>query len=303
MKSMTTTLSHRRNSSDGQLRPGHRAGPLLPEREFMLFSTFITEYCGIKVPPSKKTMIEARLAKRLRALKLTSFSEYADYLFSPTGMERETPLMINVVTTNKTDFFREPAHFEYLAKCALPRLAELQLRRQRTTIHAWSAGCSSGEEAYTLAMVLNEFTEKHCKADFSILATDVCTTVLQKGKTGIYEKEKIASINPNLKHKYFMKGKNNASELCRIVPELRAKVQFRHLNFMAEEFCISKPMEIIFCRNVLIYFERATQEYLINRFCDHLVPGGYIFLGHAETLNGMAVPLKQVSSAIYRINR
>lgn len=275
---------------------------VLSEREFMIFSDFISQYSGIKLPPAKITMLGSRLAKRLRALRIDSFAEYADYLFSPTGLEREMPLMIDTVTTNKTEFFREPIHFEYLSAYALPALISRPPDCRQTTIRAWSAGCSSGEEAYTLAMILNEYIEKKPTTDFSILATDICTSVLQKGKTGIYEKERVDSVNSYMKHKYFMKGKNNAAAYFRVVPELRAKVRFRHLNFMDIDFKIGIPMDIIFCRNVLIYFERKTQEVLINRLSEHLVPGGYLFLGHSESLNGMATVLNQVSAAVYKKN-
>ncbi|HOP40890.1 MAG TPA: CheR family methyltransferase, partial [Geobacteraceae bacterium] len=167
MSPISKVLLHRQFSGKSASHDvGYHAKPVLLEHEFTLLSSFITQYSGIKVPPAKKTMLESRLAKRLRALRIGSFIEYADYLFSPTAHDREIPLMINAITTNKTEFFREPSHFEYLSASALPELVKRTSRHHQPTIHAWSAGCSSGEEAYTMAMVLSEFTDKYPETVF-----------------------------------------------------------------------------------------------------------------------------------------
>ncbi|HDH11213.1 MAG TPA: chemotaxis protein CheR [Nitrospirae bacterium] len=274
----------------------------LSEKDFKRLSKFIHSECGIKMPDSKKTMLESRLQKRLRRLRLTSFTEYCDYLFSPQGIENELVHMIDVVTTNKTDFFREPGHFDYLAQKALPELIALHGAGIRKNLMVWSAGCSTGEEPYTLAIVLSEFTER-CpgfKFRYLILATDISTEVLEKAKHGIYEHERVDPLPPGMKKKYLLKGKNKSSGLVRIVPELRSKVRFRRLNFLEGDFGMREHMDIIFCRNVIIYFDRPTQEKLLIRFCRHLGPGGYIFMGHSETLHGMNLPLAQVAPTIYR---
>lgn len=274
----------------------------LSERDFKRLSKFIHSECGIKMPDSKKTMLESRLQKRLRRLKLASFTEYCDYLFSPQGIENELVHMIDVVTTNKTDFFREPGHFDYLAQKALPELIAVHGAGIRKELMVWSAGCSTGEEPYTLAIVLSEFAER-CpgfKFRYLILATDISTEVLEKAKHGIYEHDKVNPLPPGMKKKYLLRGKNKSSGLVRIAPDLRSNVRFRRLNFLEGDFGMREHMDIIFCRNVIIYFDRPTQEKLLSRFCSHLGPGGYIFMGHSETLHGMNLPLLQVAPTIYR---
>jgi chemotaxis protein methyltransferase CheR len=275
---------------------GTKSSGMTP-REFSLFSQFIENTCGIRMPDSKKLMLESRLQKRLRHLDIKSFREYYDYLVSKQGMRDELVSMIDVVTTNKTDFFREAAHFRYLFENVLPKLPETE---QLNGVRIWSAGCSSGEEPYTLAMILSEYARKRQGFRYSILATDICTDVLKDAHRGIYDEEKIAPIPHELKKRYLLRSKDRNRGVVRICPELRSAVTFRRLNFMDATFDIDRPFRIIFCRNVIIYFDRQTQEVLLNKFCRHLLPGGYLFLGHSETLNGLDVPLVQASSTIYR---
>jgi chemotaxis protein methyltransferase CheR len=267
----------------------------LSGREFLRLKDFIYNHCGIKITDTKRTMLEARLRKRLKSLGLESFSLYCDYLFSPQGMEAELTPMIDQVTTNKTDFFREPDHFEYLGRKALPDLAAF-----KSTISVWSAGCSTGEEPYTLAMVLNEFADGHRGCDFLILATDISARVLEKGQLAIYEEDAIAPVPPNLKMKYLLRSKDERARRYRVIPELRAHVRFRRLNLMDGDFGFREQMDIIFCRNVIIYFDRPTQKRLLHRFCRYLSPHGYLFMGHSETLFGMDLPLTQVAPTVYR---
>ncbi len=274
----------------------------LSDKDFYRLSKFINRECGIKLPESKKTMLESRLQKRVRRLGLMSFSEYCGYLFSPRGIENELIHMIDVVTTNKTDFFREPGHFDYLVQKALPELIALHGAGIRKNLLVWSAGCSTGEEPYTLAIVLSEFAER-CpgfKFKYLILATDISTRALEKAKHGIYERDRVEPVPLALKKKYVLRGKNKSRGLVCISPELRAVVKFRRLNFIEGDFGMREPMDVIFCRNVIIYFDRQTQEKLLNRFCRHLSPGGYIFIGHSETLHGMDLPLVQIAPTVYR---
>jgi chemotaxis protein methyltransferase CheR len=170
-----------------------------------------------------------------------------------------------------------------------------ELSRTRNTIAAWSAGCSSGEEPYTLAMVLKEFG-----CNFVIVATDISTKVLDKARLAVYDEERIDPISPELKKKYLLASKNRIKRLYRITPELRAHVRFRKLNFMDDDFGFREPLDIIFCRNVIIYFDKPTQERLLNKFSHCLAPDGYLFMGHSETLFGMDVPLTQAAPTIYR---
>jgi chemotaxis protein methyltransferase CheR len=272
----------------------------MTDQEFRRFSSLIYQVCGIRMPPSKKTMLESRLQKRLRVLNMSSFRQYADLLFSEEGLEKELAEMVNVVTTNKTEFFREPAHYNFLVQSALPGILEAGGGGAGKVINIWSAGCSTGEEPYTLAMILAEHTAHAPGMNFSILATDISTTVLDKARLGIYFEEHIAAVPPQYRRKYFLKSKDKSKALVRVVPELRSLVTFSYLNFMDAEFCVSKRHDIIFCRNVIIYFDKQTQKHVLGNIYNHLVPGGYLFLGHSETLSGMDIPLVQVASTIYR---
>ena len=267
----------------------------MSNKDFLRLKDFIYNECGINMVQSKKTMLEARLQKRLRTLNFTSFSNYCDYLFSQEGIKEELTDMIDQVTTNKTDFFREPAHFEYLSRNVLPNFA-----RTKRNIFLWSAGCSSGEEPYTLAMVLNDFANANRGFNFLILATDISTRVLDKARFAVYDQERINPVPPEMRKKYLLRSKDKTKNLYRVAPALREQIRFRRLNFMDNDFGFREPMDVIFCRNVIIYFEKPTQERLLNKFCQYLSPDGYLFMGHSETLFGMNVPLTQVAPTIYR---
>ncbi len=269
----------------------------LSSREFARLSGFIYEQCGIKMPEVKKTMLEGRLQKRLRILGMKSFEEYDNYLFSPEGHRHELVQMIDMVTTNKTDFFREPEHFDYLTEQVLPEWCQKYGGRR---LMIWSAGCSTGQEPYTLAMVLSDFAANNPGFNFQILATDISTRVLEKAKNAIYDEALISPVPQFMKKKYLLRSKDRSSGLVRIVPELREKVRFRRLNFLEGDFELREPLDIIFCRNVIIYFDRQTQERLLQRFHGHMRPGGHIFMGHSETLSGLDVPLVSVYPTVYR---
>jgi len=271
--------------------------PNLSSRDFGRLSRFIYDTCGIKMPDVKKTMLEARLAKRLRNLGIRSFSDYCDYLFSTAGQENELVQMLDMVTTNKTDFFREPDHFDYLTQKVLPEWVQ---RHPGHKLSVWSAGCSSGEEPYTLAMVLSEFALNSPGFDFQILATDISTRVLEKAKNAIYAEPLVDPVPLSLKKKYLLKSKDRSNPVVRIVPELREKVRFRRLNFMDHDFGMREQLDVIFCRNVIIYFDRPTQEKLLQRFHRQMKPGALIFMGHSETLSGLDVPLTSVFPTVYR---
>ncbi len=270
----------------------------MTDQEFARFGDFIEGQCGIKMPLAKKTMLQGRLQKRLRVVGFDSYTAYADYVFSAKGKEEELYHMIDAVTTNKTDFFRESKHFDYLWDVVLPSLKNEAKTSGWKKLKCWSAGCSTGEEPYTLAMVLSNFSENNSAFNFSILATDISTKVLELAKTAIYQEEKIEPIPMNCRKKYLLRSPSKP--VMRIVPELRSCMQFMRLNFMDTEYMLPDIMDIVFCRNVIIYFDRQTQENILNRICRHLVSGGYLFMGHSETLNSMNLPLRQISSSIYR---
>ncbi len=272
----------------------------MSDKDFARLSEFIRNSCGIRLPPAKKTMLEGRLRKRLRALCIESFERYCEFLFSSAGSQSEFIHMIDVVTTNKTDFFREPDHFDYLSERVLPELVLSHGVGVRKKLNVWSAACSTGEEPYTLAMVLSEFAEGCPGFYFSILATDISTAVLDKARLGIYDHDRVVPIPMVLRKKYLLKSKEKVKALVRIEPALRNSVRFERLNFLDEEYGIDEPMAIVFCRNVLIYFDRSTQEKLLNRLSQQMISGGYLFVGHSESLHGMDLPLVQTATSIYR---
>ncbi len=273
----------------------------LSSRDFALLSSYIHSECGIRIVPGKKTMVEGRLRKRLRALGFHSFESYLAYLFSPEGQSNEEWVhLIDEVTTNKTDFFRESKHFSILTETVLPELIRSNGAGTRTRLDVWSAGCSTGEEPYTLAMVLSEFAQVWRDLKFAILATDISTKVLEKARQGVYEHEKIEVIPMALRKRYLLRSKDKASNLVRISPDLRAKVSFHRLNLLENPLDLGTQMDIIFCRNVLIYFDRPTQEAVLGQFCRNLVRGGVLFTGHSETLHNMNLPLDQVANTVYR---
>ncbi len=269
-------------------------------RTFSRFSHFIKDELGINITDAKQTMLQARLQKRMRALGLSSFDDYYDYVFSDRGRETELLHMIDVITTNKTDFFREPKHFEFLTGTLLPEMIRTHGTGVRRRLAVWSAGCSTGEEPYTLAMVLSDFASRWPGFGFSILATDISGDVLKKAVTGIYDHEKIVPVPMPMRKKYLLRSKDRKRDMVRVVPEIRSRVTFQRLNLMERDFRLRESFDIIFFRNVIIYFDRPTQERVLNSICRHLKPEGAIFLGHSETLNGLNVPLRSVVSTVYR---
>ncbi len=268
----------------------------LSSRNFEALSRYIYDYSGIKMPITKLTMLEGRLRRRLRATGISDFNAYCDYLFKHGGIDREAIHLIDAVTTNKTDFFREPKHFEYLSQNILP---QWQKRYPGQTFAVWNAGCSSGEEPYTTAMTLMDYHERVSPLKFSIVATDISTDILSKAARAVYEDEKIGTIPVEFRRKYLLRSKDKNKRMVRIVPELRDKVSFRRLNFM-DDFQFREKMDLIFCRNVMIYFDKKTQTELVQKFCNHLEPGGHLFIGHSESLAGADLPLKQLAPATYQ---
>ena len=271
----------------------------LTTEQFNILSRFVEGELGIRMPPAKRIMLESRLQKRLRALSLDSFQDYIDLVFDESQKEAELIHMIDSVTTNKTDFFRESDHFTYLSERLLPeRFAAGWGRTQ--PFRVWSTASSTGEEPYTLAMVLEEFRAEHQGFEYGILGTDISTRALDHGRKAVYTEERIDPIPQALRRKYLLRSKDRSSRLVRVRPELRRRVQFHRLNLMHDSWNIEDRFEVIFCRNVIIYFERPTQYRLLTHLYNYLVPGGYLFLGHSETLAGMELPLSSVAPTIYR---
>ncbi len=269
----------------------------LSDKEFARFGEFIYQQVGIKLPPIKKTMVEARLQKRIRLLGMSDHKQYLEFLFSQEGLTKELTNLIDAVTTNTTDFFREPQHFAFLVQQLLPAWFANQGRSR--ILRLWSAGCSTGMEPYTLAMVMSEYAEQNQGFHFNILATDISTQALQTAIMGIYDLDRVQPVPELMKRKYLLRSKERSRRQVRIVPELRRRVDFGRLNFM-EDFTFENPMDIIFCRNVVIYFDRPTQLQLFNKFCQVLDKGGHLFIGHSESIAGMDLPLRQVIPTVYQ---
>ena len=270
----------------------------LSRESFQRFARYITQELGIKMPDSKLTMVQSRLLRRVRELELDSVEQYGEYFFTAAHSE-ERDHFIDAITTNKTDFFREPEHFDYLVQTALPALAG-PVASPLYGVNVWSAGCSSGEQPYTLAMVLSEYANQSRGFDFSILATDISTRMLGRARDGIYDEALIAPVPLDYRKKYLLHSHDREQAQVRIVPRLRQKTSFYRLNFMAEDYGIRDLFEVIFFRNVMIYFDKRTQECVINRMCRNLRPGGYLFVGHSESLAGLDIPVAPVHTSIYR---
>lgn len=272
----------------------------LSQSDFKTLSAFIKKELGIKMPDVKRGLVESRLRKRLTQLKLESYTEYCDFLFSREGMEQELPNFINEITTNKTDFFREPHHFKFLFEKALPELIGRNGIGVNRKLSAWSCACSRGDEPYTLSMVLSEFALNHQGFDFSILATDISTRVLETAVKGIYDAEIINPVPMEFRKRYLLKSKEKNKNLIRIRPELRKKITFRQLNLMDHDYGISQKIDILFCRNVIIYFDKPTTDTLMVKLCKQLIPGGYLFMGHSELIDCNHLPLKNIAPTIYK---
>lgn len=268
----------------------------MSQRNFNRLARFIHEYSGIKMPPTKKTMLEGRLRRRLRATGAASFDDYCHFLFEGGALEEETVHLIDAVTTNKTDFFREARHFDYLSEVILPA----SVRQGTQAVRAWSAACSTGAEPYTLAMVLDHFAAQSRPFDYFILATDLSTDVLTTAQAGVFHEEMTAPVPPHLRRRYVMPAVDPGQPQVRIHPDLRSKVGFARLNLMDPSYPVGEPYDLIFCRNVMIYFDKPTQAGVLQRLCERLKPGGHLFIGHSETIAGVDLPLAQVANTIFR---
>ncbi len=274
---------------------------VMGDAEFWRFRDLIYHQCGIHLTSIKKTMLTSRLRKRIRALGIASFEEYYAYVTHSRESSRELLHMLDAVTTNKTDFFRESAHFDYLLNAVFPEFLEEGRWKKGKKINLWSAACSTGEEPYSIAMVAAHFASCRSGGDFSLLASDLSTRVLETARRGIYREETVRPVPQHLRRAYLMRGIGSRAGYCRVVPELRRQVSFRRINLNSREVReVRVPMDIIFCRNVVIYFDRETQKKLFEELYHCLLPGGYLFIGHSETLHGISDRFESVAGATYR---
>jgi chemotaxis protein methyltransferase CheR len=272
------------------------AGPL-GRREFIRLAEFVHTRSGIRMPPSKKSFLEGRIRRHLRALGFATMNEYCKWLFEEGGLVQDEAALLEAVTTNKTEFFREPHHFEFLSNVVLPNF-QGSSGGHHLPLSIWSAGCSNGAEPYSLAMICEDFARTNPGFRFEIFASDISTEVLRMAMRAIYPHSAIGPISLELRKRYLLH--DPGCDEVRIIPDLRRKVTFEHHNLMDEPYPASQAMDIVFCRNLLIYFDRATQRTVLSRLCRCLRPGGYLFLGHSEgNIADLKLPLRPVGPTIF----
>jgi chemotaxis protein methyltransferase CheR len=265
------------------------------EGQFDAISRLMYSISGVNLTDGKRELVKARLSKRMRAMGWSSIRRYIEHVQSEEGRD-ELARMVDALTTNKTSFFRESAHFDFIRDTILP-----DFRDPRRPLRAWSAGCSSGEEPYTLAMVLADAFSDLPVRDCRIMATDISSKVLAMARAAVYDEERMEGIPDSCRRRYFNRFKNRETGALRyqVVPELRTLVTIGRLNLM-ERWPMSGPFDFILCRNVMIYFDRETRGRLLQRFTDLLSPGGHLLVGHSESLNSMRHDLTYVQPAVYR---
>lgn len=272
----------------------------LADKHFSAIAKVIETRVGIKLPQTKRTMVEGRLRKRVRALRLAGLQAYGVHLFDRGGLDDELIHLIDCVTTNKTDFFREPSHFEFLRDVAVPQLTQRHGGRP-PQLKIWSAASSTGAEAYTAAMVLQDLVAAGKVARFSILGTDISTEVLKEARSAIYPRAFVAPVPSLMQQRYLMQSRDPNEGTVRVTPELRRNVHFERLNLMDEAYPFDRDVDVILCRNVLIYFDKPTQQAVLSRLASHLRPGGYLMLGHSESMAGNGIPqLRSVVPTVYQ---
>ena len=260
---------------------------------------FVHDRTGIKLPASKDLMLESRLRRRLHETGAADYETYLHWLFDQGGLDDELPWIIDLVTTNKTDFFRESVHFDFLTQRILPEaLAASPGRTLRFRL--WSAAASTGAEAWTAAMLLARASLAAPRLDWAILGTDISSRVLEAARLAVYSEPELAPVPPDLRQAYVMTGRQNGRPVGRIVPELRARVRFAHLNLMEAPYPVETGLDVVMLRNVLIYFEPVAQARVIRAISAHLRPGGYLIVGHSESMTVQQPGLTQILPGVFR---
>lgn len=273
----------------------------LSDRDFTRVVAFVGAEAGIHLGEHKREMVQARLSSRIRSLGVEGFSAYMRYAFESEMGVVERPRLLDALTTNKTEFFREADHFRFLTEHALPALLRDDPGlRAGGQLNVWSAGCSTGEEPYTIAMVLSEYAIDHRGPGFAIFASDICGDALSTARRAVYSDEKLLPVSEQLRKRYFLRSKDPARREYRAAPELRARVRFARANLVKDPAPFAGQCDIVFCRNALIYFDRTVQAKVIAKFSRAVRPGGYLFLGHSETLQGFDAPFELAAPAVYR---
>ena len=279
-----------------EVKKGPLLNPYVLEDEyFYKFKEIIYKETRIKLSDMKKALVQARLNKRLRTLKLDTYPEYYEYFNN--NYDEEVINFVNSITTNKTDFFRENKHFDYIKDVIFPEFEKKGFRE----IRIWSSGCSTGEEPYTIAFTyFDYFRDKKNPPALKILATDIDTNVLETASTGIYKSEGVEGIDLNILKRYFMLGKGDNEGFFKIKDFVKKNIFFRRLNLMNDAYPLKKKFDILFCRNVIIYFDKQTQTDLFKKFYLHLTDHGYMFIGHSENITGISNDYTLIGNTIYK---
>lgn len=276
----------------------------LGDTEFRLFRELVFRKSGITLNDTKKQLVASRLARRLRALGLTSYRDYYEFVVGRDPDGTELREMLNAITTNKTDFYREKHHFDFMRSTFLPQCVERARRTGTTRLRIWSAGCSTGEEPYTLALtLLAHFPAPPGAWTFEILATDLDTNVLERARAGVYAEDAVAPVPPDQLQRWFRRGTGANAGKVRVTEALAGLVTFQRLNFVEQPWPLQGPFDLILCRNVMIYFNQETQRQLVEGFASLLRGDGYLFIGHSETLNGMHHLFEPLRGTMYRRRR
>lgn len=264
----------------------------LKAEEFKKIRDLLYDICGINMPPGKEGLVKARLMKRLKALQIGSFGAYVSYVQNDQS-GHELAIMVDELTTNKTNFYREMAHFDFMAQHVLP------VYQKKRKMRIWSAACSTGEEPYTISMQLHDCIPNIDQMDMRILATDISPTVLAKAQEGVYEQNRMDGLSQAHIRKYFTVAKQPSGAAYRVSDRVRSLVTFARLNLMGN-WPMNGPFDVIFCRNVMIYFDKETREKLVQRFHGLLCSGGYLLVGHSESLSSLTHSFEYVQPAIYK---
>lgn len=271
---------------------------------FLKLGNLISQRYGIKMPIEKKIMFQSRLQRRLRELDMISFEEYADRLLENQGNTEEFSIMADYISTNKTEFFRENAHFSFLTNTVLPNIQSQSPAFRIPQVHIWSAGCSSGQESYSISITIEEFMRSSgFKFGYSITATDISTRMLKAGKEAIYQMSLVDDVSMDLKQKYFLKSKGLNDLKVRVAKEIRDRVRFDYLNLMDDSYHLKDTFNVIFLRNTLIYFDPPTQKKVLSKVLERLIDGGFLFIGHSESLINMNLPIRSIAPSVYVKNK
>ncbi len=271
----------------------------LKSADFNLIRQEVYDYCGIKITPVKRQMVEGRLRRRVKALGMHSYDEYCAHVFGNGKHHDEFINLVDVITTNKTEFFREPVHFTCLSNQLLPTFQQSRGAAETNPFRIWSAACSTGQEPYSMAMELAEFSRIQGSYPFRVYATDISTQVLQVAKRAVYSYADVDSIPLEMKRRYLLKSKNSDTQQVRITPQIRKLISFRRMNLKDNDYGIKAKMDVIFCRNVIIYFDTKTQESILRKLALCLRKGGFLFLGHSESIHGMELPVRPFAPTVY----